>query len=171
MTFENQTNRRDDRRRFTRLATSGLLSYQYAADGGGDAAILDVGRGGFCVRIGRYLRPGTRVIVRSGTIDGVRLDHELKAVIVWCVGMRGGLDFLAGLRVMFDEPEAISAMSRMVHAALAGLFALRPPSPPMIGASGPERIAENPALGLPPMKWIVPPSGPASGRPTLVGKA
>jgi hypothetical protein len=146
--------------------------YQYGVNDGGHASILDVGRGGFCVRLGRYLRPGTRVIVRSGAIDGVQLTVELKGAIVWCCAVRGGHDFLAGLRVLFDEPETICAMSQMVHAAVAGLFVMRPPSPPITAPAGAEPFTEeHPALGLPPMRWAVPASGPAPGRPTLVGNA
>lgn len=116
---QEQHNGFDEARQFARIAFDGRIIYRYAADDAGSAHVNDVSRGGLRLSLGRYLRPGTCVMLET---DGVRVNGrpiELKGRIVWCAPERRGHRFAAGVRVMYDEADAVSAMSAFVNHALA----------------------------------------------------
>lgn len=115
----------DEARRFARVTFDGRMVYRYAADVEGTAQVSDVSRGGMRMCMGRYLRPGTRVMLEA---DGVRVNGqpvELKCQIVWCTPEKRGHRFVAGIRIIYDEPDAIAAASALVNHALfaSGVFA------------------------------------------------
>ena len=88
----------------------------------------DVSRGGLRMSMGRYLRPGTRVMLEA---DGVKVNGkpvELKGQIVWCTPEKTGHRFAAGVRVIYDEPDAIMGISAMVNHAIvvSGLLGQQP---------------------------------------------
>jgi len=108
----------DEARRFARVAFGGRVVYRYASDDEGTAYVSDIGRGGLRMCMGRYLRPGTRVMLEA---EGVRANGqpvELKGQIVWCAPEKQGHRFVAGVRVIYDEPDAVAAVSALVNHAL-----------------------------------------------------
>lgn len=108
----------DDARRFARVTFGGRMVYRYAAGDQGTALVNDVSRGGLRMSMGRYLRPGTRVMLEA---DGVKVNGqpvELKGQIVWCTPSKQAHQFAAGVRVIYDEPDAIAAVSALVNYAL-----------------------------------------------------
>ncbi|GMW02073.1 MAG: hypothetical protein AMXMBFR84_32090 [Candidatus Hydrogenedentota bacterium] len=110
----------DDERRFARLPFSGDLHYRYGASETGVAALRDIGRGGFRVQMGRYLRPSTRVLMmlNSSHVSGV----ELKGEIIWCKPVEGEALFQTGLRVYYDEPGVVEAVSDLIRHAWRGVM-------------------------------------------------
>ncbi|MBM3289860.1 MAG: PilZ domain-containing protein [Candidatus Hydrogenedentes bacterium] len=105
-------------RRFARVAFAGRMVYRYASDDEGTAEVSDVSRGGLRMTMGRYLRPGTPVMLEAA---GVRVNGravELKGRIVWCAPEMRGHRFVAGVRVIYDEPDAVTAVSALVNHAL-----------------------------------------------------
>jgi hypothetical protein len=107
-----------DERRFARVPYAGGVEFVYGAGRDGSATAYDVGRGGLRVRMGRYLRPGTRLLVRlpeSGQDDG---PVELKAEVAWCRRELSALEFEVGLRIFYDAPDALDAISRVMYYAL-----------------------------------------------------
>ncbi|MCC6796644.1 MAG: PilZ domain-containing protein [Candidatus Hydrogenedentes bacterium] len=108
----------DEARQFARVEFGGRMVYRYAANDEGTALVSEVSRGGLRMSMGRYLRPGTRVMLEA---DGVKMNGqpvELKGQIVWCAPEKRGHQFVAGVRVIYDEPDAIAAVSALVNHAL-----------------------------------------------------
>jgi hypothetical protein len=94
------------------------VEFVYAPNETAEAMTTDVGRGGMRVRLGRYLRPGTKLLLRFPVADWVEFPAELKAEIVWCGLPRRGEEFAAGLRIIYDEPEVLNWVSRLIHDAI-----------------------------------------------------
>ncbi len=108
-------------RRFARMPLAGTVHYICAPNDGGIGGWQDVGRGGACVKLNRYLRPGSHVLlsVKLGSQDGAYA--ELKGKVAWSSRRcRENGSFVAGLRVFDDVPEAGQALSELVHEAQAG---------------------------------------------------
>ncbi|MFA6240964.1 MAG: PilZ domain-containing protein [Candidatus Hydrogenedentales bacterium] len=109
---------RGEGRRFVRLPFASTVQYRYGAQDTGSATLLNVGRGGVCVRLGRYLRPGTRALVQVPSVQMDGRSVELKAELVWCRPASEQHEFDAGFRIVFDEPDAIAGASELIHRAL-----------------------------------------------------
>ncbi len=141
----------DDARNFARVAFNGRVSYQYGAGDAGVAAASDVSRGGLRLCMGRYLRPGTHILISSDDVQADGNPVELKGQIVWCTPEKTGHRFAAGVRVIYDEPDAIMGISAMVNHAIvvSGLLGQQPAQEHMRAA------------------WLVRPMGPAR-KDTLV---
>jgi len=107
-----------EERRFARVPYLGRVQFVYGAGQKGSAKANDVGRGGLRVRMGRYLRPGTKLMVQIPMGDSGEKAVELKSEVVWCRREPGHLDFGAGLRVYYDAPEALDAISEVMYYAL-----------------------------------------------------
>jgi len=107
-----------DERRFARVPYLGRLQFVYGAGRKGSARVNDVGRGGLRVRMGRYLRPGTNLMVSIPMANSEKHTVELKSEVIWCRREPGHLEFSAGLRVYYDAPEALEAISEVMYYAL-----------------------------------------------------
>ena len=106
-----------ERRRSARMQLAGIVKYVCAPNQGGVATWHDVGSGGVCIRLYRYLRPGRYVLlsVKSGTNHGAYA--ELKGRIAWCRRAPDGGSFVAGVRVYHDTSDAAGAVSELVQQA------------------------------------------------------
>ncbi|GMU92869.1 MAG: hypothetical protein AMXMBFR4_19270 [Candidatus Hydrogenedentota bacterium] len=68
--------------------------------------------------MGRYLRPGTKLLLRLPSGAGAGSATELKAEIAWCRMPRRGEECVAGLRIIYDEPEVLNCVSKLIHEAI-----------------------------------------------------
>jgi len=105
------------RRRFARMPLAGIVKYVCAPNQGGVATWHDVGSGGACIRLYRYLRPGKYVLlsVKSGT--NRRAYAELKGRVAWCRRAPDGGSLLAGVRVYDDTADAEYVFSELIERA------------------------------------------------------
>ena len=105
-----------EQRHYSRVPYHKSVHYRHGVAIGGSAVCTDVGLGGLNLRVGRYLRPGTLLMVtfNESTSDGAPL--QLKGRIAWCRGA-DGYHFAAGLRVFHDEPESVTALTRLAAKA------------------------------------------------------
>jgi hypothetical protein len=98
-----------EQRQFVRMPFSGSVDYRYGAADCGKATAYDVGRGGMRVYLGRYLRPGTLLMIALSDGKG-----ELKARIAWCSPTLSSGHFVAGVRVLHNELESLQLMSDLL---------------------------------------------------------
>ena len=73
-----------DERRFARVPYRGRVQFECGAGSKGSAQAGDVGRGGMRVRMGRYLRPGTKLMITISLEGSNEQTVELKSEVVWC---------------------------------------------------------------------------------------
>jgi hypothetical protein len=106
------------RRRFARVPLAGSVHYICAPNDGGVGIWQDVGQGGACVKLNRYLRPGTLVLlsVKLGFESGAY--SELKGKVAWCRRCGENGSSVAGLRLFDDVPEAELTLSGLVNEGL-----------------------------------------------------
>lgn len=96
-----------------RRPVSGKVACAYGSGELASAAWRDVSRDGASIELGRYLRPGRRLTLRFAAPWDASSEMELEACVAWC---RTGPDtrrFLAGLRVLRDQPEAAVAFAAL----------------------------------------------------------
>ena len=104
---------------FARIPYAGRFMYRYRADDHGLAVGADVSRGGLKLMLGRYLRPGTNLMIEAPVTLQDGRGIELKGQIVWCDPRKRDRHFAAGVRIVFDEADAISATSTLVWHAIS----------------------------------------------------
>jgi hypothetical protein len=121
-----------EERQFARVPYLGRVQFVYGAGQKGSAHANDVGRGGLRVRMGRYLRPGTKLMVTIPMENSEEKSVELKSEVIWCRRERGHMDFGAGLRVYYDAPEALDAISEVMYYALLDQGGLKNKSIPRV---------------------------------------
>jgi len=73
--------------------------------------MADVSVGGVRLRLGRYLRPNTKLLlqVKAEELDADAL--EFKGQVVWCKPCDLNNVFGAGIRIMGDAPDAAGVMA------------------------------------------------------------
>lgn len=101
-----------DERRAKRVPYDGRLTYRYSPVDEGKAVGADVSPQGLRIRLGRYLRPGRRVVLRVDTLS----DAELKGRVTWCRPANEPNTFDAGIRVFHDAADSAAALSEMIQA-------------------------------------------------------
>ena len=97
----------DEQRRYARVPFKHTARCAYGPGHQAKASCEDVGLGGLRLKLGRYLRPGTLVLVSVG-----EQAVQLKARVAWCRGLKDH-HFAAGLRVFQSEAEAALALTRL----------------------------------------------------------
>lgn len=107
-----------DQRRFTRVPHRGDISYRYTANDAATAVCVDMSRGGVCLALGRYLRPGKLLLLAVASTPEAGDAAELKAQIVWCRPTDDPKVFHAGAHIFHDEPEVSVIMSELLYEAL-----------------------------------------------------
>ena len=110
----------EDQRIFVRVPIMRVISYQHGPDPQGVASCCNVCHAGACVRLNRYLRPGTYAMLTFDPLSENDAQVELKARVAWCRRANGNGGFMAGVRVFDDEPNATRAFSDLVNRAKAG---------------------------------------------------
>ena len=101
-----------DERTFLRMPYDSTIKIICQGGVSGQAQSEDVGRGGFRLRLQRYLRPGHRLMIRTDT------GEELKGQVVWCRPDRDATRFVAGIRVVHDEAAAYETMGKLLFDAV-----------------------------------------------------
>ncbi len=120
-TMITRNNRRD-----SRVTLSGTVKYSYSGGESGTATCCDVSGGGMRVVLGRYLRPGRHLMVQVPHGANKKRHAELKAEIAWCSPTEEPHEFIAGLRVLHDEPEAAHTLAALAVGGTSPLKT-RPP--------------------------------------------
>ncbi len=121
----------DERRTFVRIPYAAAIDYIDGNGFAGNGNSVDIGWGGFSMRLGRYLRPGMRIEI--GFHDR-GLTEELVGTVTWCRATDGE-NFVAGLRVSLDDSNAVARLSaRMLAAVLHGAQPPAADGQPMAGA-------------------------------------
>lgn len=109
----------EEQRTFTRVPFEHPVGWLEAQGQSGAGVVLNVGRGGVCLLLGRYLRPGRSVEVRFNDIEFRGEPVTLRARVAWCrPADRGSVEFAAGLRVVHDEATSLAAISEVFYAAV-----------------------------------------------------
>jgi hypothetical protein len=98
-----------EQRQFVRMPFAGSVEYRYGTSESGKATASDIGRSGMRLYLGRYLRPGTLLMI--GLPQG---RGELKARIAWCTPTLQGGVFVAGVRVLHNEHESLEVMGDLL---------------------------------------------------------
>lgn len=99
----------EDQRESERRIAFGTLVYQDSPQDKGWARWCSVSRDGACIHLGRYLRPGKHLMLRS---HGAHRS-EFKARVVWCRPVAGGAHFVAGLKIFHDTPDSEEALAAL----------------------------------------------------------
>jgi hypothetical protein len=102
----------DTKRRFVRVPLTGPIGYRYGVGDEGRAEYANVSQTGLGLRLGRYLRPGRRVLLTLDAGPGAEEGPgtELKAQVAWCRPGKDAHVFDAGVRVFHDEPDSAATM-------------------------------------------------------------
>lgn len=101
----------EDQRTSQRVVALGTLIYQVSREDKGWARWCSVSRDGACIHLGRYLRPGKYVMLRTNGAHATNV--EFKARVVWCRPVAGGVHFVAGLKIYRDSPESEDALAAL----------------------------------------------------------
>lgn len=112
-------NMNEEQRTFTRVPFEHPVRWLKARGQSGSATVRNVGRGGLCLSLGRYLRPGRSIQV---VFDDIAYQNEpvtFMARVAWCRPLDpGSVEFAAGLRVVHDEPMTLAAISEVFYTAV-----------------------------------------------------
>lgn len=103
----------EDQRVSERLVAFGTLVYQDSPHDKGWARWCSVSRDGACIHLGRYLRPGKHLMLRTGRTEDAGTGAEFKARVVWCRPVAAGAQFVAGLKIIHDTPDSEEALAAL----------------------------------------------------------
>ena len=106
-------------RAFTRLPFEHPVRWLSEPNDSGAATTKNIGRGGMCISLGRYFRPGRELRIFFGDIEYETSPVSLDVRIAWC--RAAGEDskvFLAGLQVLHRKPEALGRVSEVFYKAV-----------------------------------------------------
>ena len=109
-----------DARVFTRVPLEQVVHWRHLDGDEGLAQTRNVSRGGMCIELGRYLRPGRLLTV---SFDGIVYGQEavsLPTRIAWCKPIQETDRYLVGLEIVDDRLATLAAASEVFYTALAG---------------------------------------------------
>lgn len=107
-----------NQRRDGRVALEGRVAYRYGSTESGVGRWADISERGGCLTMGRYLRPGTYLMVKPTEASRTAQNDELKARVVWCRCVAGSSEFAAGIRIFLDEPSAWQTVEGLLLRAM-----------------------------------------------------
>jgi hypothetical protein len=109
-------------RAFTRVPFAHQVRWNYAPGEAGVAEICNISRGGLCLAMGRYLRPGRVLTLRFDDISFKGQPLEFDTRIVWCDSVPDELGFFnAGFQVLHGKPVTLAKISEVFYAAITRL--------------------------------------------------
>ena len=109
-----------DARVFTRVPLDQVVHWRHMDGEEGLAQTRNVGRGGLCIELGRYLRPGRLLTV---WFDGILYGQKavsLPTRIAWCKPLPETDRYLVGLEIVDGRSATLAAASEVFYTALAG---------------------------------------------------
>lgn len=110
-----------EQRRFTRLPYLNEAHYRSGPDHDGKAQCHDVSLGGLCLTLGRYLRPGSRVLVTLNELSSTGIPLQFKSIVRWCRSSQVRR-YRAGLRVYVDDVETERALEALARRSMDERF-------------------------------------------------
>ena len=111
-------------RTFTRVPFSNSVRWCVAPGESGMATVRDLSRGGLCLSLGRYLRPGRVLHLHFDDVFYKSQPLEFDVRIVWCDRAAQEEDyFRAGLQVLHEEPVTLPMISELFYEAMTRLRA------------------------------------------------
>lgn len=106
-----------EQRRFTRIPYLSRAHYTIGPDHSGHAKCHDIGLGGLCLTLRRYVRPGSRVLVTLNELWHTGGPLQFKSIVKWCRSAKDG-QYRAGLRVYVDDVETEQALEALARRSL-----------------------------------------------------
>lgn len=127
---KNTDSRNLTQRAFTRIPFRHELRWSDTGQDSGEASSYDISRGGLCLALPRYLRPGHELQIH---IDDIFYESEpirFNARVAWCAAKANKSNvYTAGIQVLHDLPETLAVMSEVFYQAVDHLRKEDPPYP------------------------------------------
>ena len=113
------TNPLDERRTFTRLDFDHPVRWNHASGDHGVTTVRNVSRGGLCLSLGQFFRPGPVVEFEFEDILFEDVPVRFEAIVAWCHPTQKNSErFDTGFRIVYDTPQLLTAISEVVYRAL-----------------------------------------------------
>ena len=108
-----------EQRSFTRLPYEKEVKWACGPSYLGIATLRNVGRGGMCFRLDRYIAPGRSIQLTFPEIFRGESPVTLRARVAWSKPMPSNPnEFESGAHVVYDSAEALGSVSEIFYAAL-----------------------------------------------------
>lgn len=111
----------EEHRSFTRIPFGESVQWKHASGDRGETKLRNFSRGGLCLSLSRYFRPGPIMNFRFDDIEFEGAPVSFDAMITWSRPTVGAADcFDTGFRIIHDTPKTLRAVSEVVYRALSG---------------------------------------------------
>lgn len=112
--------RTEENRSFTRIPFLESVQWNHASGDRGETKLRNFSRGGLCISLSQYFRPGPVINFRFDDIELEGAPISFDAIIAWCRPAARNADrFDAGFRIVHTGPKTLRAVSEVVYHALA----------------------------------------------------
>lgn len=119
LTHDENPKTQPERRGFTRLGFTHRVRWAHSLGDHGEALVRNVSRGGLCISLAQYFRPGHLVEFTFDDILFRRAPVRFEALITWCRPVPSNPErFDIGFRIIYDTGEKVAAVSELVYRAL-----------------------------------------------------